>query len=479
MISSYIKKTYKLSAIALIFAVSSCDVLEPKYYMGQAADELFKSPDGIKSASTGMYDIFQHSEFLGGRMQIYSDIRGVDVNPSPFFSGLSSFNLSSSDGFIQNAWTGAYRAIYECNLFIENLSRTNGVITDDEKSSYYAEARFLRGVCYFYMVNFWGQQYTQQGDLGVPLVLRTYDGTSSVNGSAAQPRASVEKVYQQIVDDLEFAEKNLPLSWNDEYRNRVRATSSAASAMLSRVYLYLKDYDKCIEEANKVISPSSGNRKFQLATDLKADCFSSNQQRLASKEIIFWIAMSSSDNPGANNSLGQHYGANNRADISVSKSYLNLLEKGDKRLDLLTLKNGMYFCNKYPNGTQDWAPIIRYSEVLLNKAEALAKLSSSIVDANALQIINSIRARSSATPLLPESFSSKHEFINTILDERRRELAFEGNASFDLFRNERGIPSGRGTSSAAEIPYPSNLFAAPIPSTDMQRNKNLVQNNGY
>jgi hypothetical protein len=77
------------------------------------------------------------------------------------------------------------------------------------------------------------------------------------------------------------------------------------------------------------------------------------------------------------------------------------------------------------------------------------------------------------------SFASRTQFIQFILNERRRELAFERHASFDHFRNGKGIPARRGVATAAEIPFPNNLFAAPIPSVEMMRSPNLIQNEGY
>lgn len=469
-----------LSVIATVaIGLTSCDVLDSDYYMGEPTDKVFSTPEGIRSAAVGMYDLLQHPEFLGGRMQIYADLRGLDVNASPFFSSIYSFNLLSSDPFIEKAWTGAYRSIYECNLFLENIANVkDDVMPSEERIEHEAEARFLRATCYFYMVNFWGQQYTPQGNLGVPLVLRSFDCNSAVNGSAAMPRETADNIYKQITNDLLFAEKNLPLTWSSECENRTRATQIAASAMLSRVYLYQKKYKEAIDEANLVITPPQKSRVPSLAKDLKTDCFTSNEKRKISSEIIFWVGMNATDNPNTNNAIGQHYGATKLAHISVSSSFINLFEASDKRLDLIATKGSIKYCNKYPNGIEDWAPIIRFAEVLLNKAEALAQNDASI-NKEALQIINDIRARSGASSISASQLGGKQDLIQLILDERRRELAFEGLSSFDLFRNGKGIPAQRGVATAPEITYPNNLFAAPIPSIEVQRNTKLVQNNGY
>lgn len=465
--------------VACTLLTSSCDVLDTKYYMGQSTKDLYSTANGVRSAAIGMYDAFQNSEFMGGRMQIYSDVRGVDVNPSAFFESFSNFNFTSSDGYIQSLWIAAYRTIYQCNLFIDNASKIRpSLMSDQEKNGYIAEGYFLRAVAYFYMINFWGQQYTPKGDLGIPLVLYSFDGSNVFGDKAAMPRATVKMVYSQIISDLLYAEANLPSTWKSNLMDRTRATKVAASAMLSRVYLYNKDYSKAVEKADKIIGAAGGERSLGLASDLKADCFSDNSNRMSSAEILFWLGMNSTDNPGGSFAMGMHYGASNRGDITVSTAYLNLFDAGDKRLALLTQKGDVTYCNKYPNGSQDWVPVIRYTEVLLNKAECLAQQSAAI-NSEALELVNLVRKRSGASVKVQSDFPTKGSFIDFILDERRRELAFEGCASYDLFRNGKGIPAGRGVSTAPAIDYPSTLFAAPIPFVDMQRNPNLVQNEGY
>jgi hypothetical protein len=165
----------------------------------------------------------------------------------------------------------------------------------------------------------------------------------------------------------------------------------------------------------------------------------------------------------------------------VSTNFLNIFEQAtDTRFTTLLIKKGeAYYCNKYANGSYNWAPIIRYAEVLLNKAEALAQQDAGI-NAEALTIINNVRTRSSIGAKAASDFSGKADFIDFVLSERRRELAFEGHGSFDLFRNGKGIEAGRATAAAAAIPYPNDLFALPIPQADITKAPGiLIQNPGY
>jgi hypothetical protein len=471
------KKIYNIKVLLASFVLGSfmlsCDVLDQPYYMGYDADAIFNDPEKIRSAAIGMYDAFQNAEFLGGRAQIYADIRGMDVNPVSYFGAVSTHDgtLTAANSIVQNAWTGAYRTLFEINLFLENIDSHPGVVPAAEEQRFIAEAKFLRAVVYFYTLNLWGQQYTKDGTgLGVPLVLRSFDGGNAFSDEAKIPRSTVDEVYNQIIKDLEEAQ-SLPSKLDDPYENISRANANAVNAFLSRVYLYKKQYAEAISAANAV----SG---YDLEDDVATGVFT-YPPPTDSKEILFFVAMSNTDNPNTNNALGQHYGADYRGDITVSNNFLSLFDIDDTRLSLLKQKNSSSYCNKYANGSYNWAPVIRYAEVLLNKAEALAQQNSG-VSAEAVTIINQIRARSNTGGKQVTDFATKADLIEFILAERRRELAFEGHGSFDLFRNGKGIDAGRATALAAAIPYPSNLFALPIPQADITKAPGiLVQNPGY
>ncbi len=462
------------------FIFTSCDeetLDNNPYYMGDSADQIYKDAKKIAAADFGLYDALQNAEFLGGRAQIYVDARGLDVNPPSYFGLMSTFNPTSGDGITTLAWQGAYRTVGECNAFLAGIedAKKDNIITAEEYNIYASDARFIRGLVYFYALNFWGQMYVaESANLGIPLATKAYDGTTGFTEATKLARSTITESYDFILTDLQFAASNLPATREDEYKGKATATSAGANALLSRVYLYLKDYPKAIEYANKVTG-------YTLAPSV----ISALSDPANSKESIFSIAMNFSDNPNTNNSLGQHYGAAKRADITVSSSYLGLLSAtDDRKTECLAVKGSNTYTAKYvATGNADWAPIIRYAEVLLNKAEALAKKTNATASelAEAVSILNLVHKRSDATKTyLATDFATTGALVEEILLERRRELAFEGHASFDLFRNGKGIPAGRGVATAAAIPYPSNYFALPIPNDDITKAGDvLIQNKGY
>jgi hypothetical protein len=136
------------------------------------------------------------------------------------------------------------------------------------------------------------------------------------------------------------------------------------------------------------------------------------------------------------------------------------------------------FTTKYPDAVNnsDDSPVIRTTEIYLNRAEALAELNG--VNAESLQIINTLRTRAGLPSFVTGDFASSAAFMNTILDERRKELAFEGHRRNDLLRKGRNLRPIGDTNFAAAA-FGQNLTIFPIPQREMDLNTNLVQNSGY
>ena len=456
-------------AVCVATALPSCrKALFEEPVTSLSPESAFETPERVEKAAVGMYDQLQNREFLGGRALIYSDIRGIDANPNAQFGIMYQFNtLTSSDATVGLAYGAAYRTIGEINLFLKNLANASKVVTPEKNSQYTGEAAFLRSVTYFYLVNLWAQPYnfTQGGShLGVPLALTSSDAPFDPANLIA--RNTVAEVYAQIEKDLLEAETKLPVAYGDaSFSDVARATKGAAQAMLARLYLYKGDYTKANTYADKVIA--SG--KYALNAD-PVTTF----RTYTTKESIFSVAHNGGDNPNTNHALGQHYAPDKRGDITVSTDYVGLMDQAnDLRFKNLIVKNaaGSFFTSKY-QGTSEWVPVVRYAEILLIKAEALANLST-VVDPVALGLVNQVRTRSKAAIVAP---ATKAALISAILNERRIELAFEGHGIFDFLRTGRGIPAHSNINAQ---PYGSDYVVLPIPKHETDINTNLVQNKGY
>ena len=436
----------------------------------------FSSPERIEKAAIGMYSALQNPNWGSGRNLIYADIQGLDVNPNPYFNNVGYFNqMRPNDGTVTSAWTAAYNTIYTANLFRKNLLPVQSTIPTEKADQYIGESTFIRAYNYFYLVNFWGQTYTDpkgpENNLGVPLVLEAAEDPFGATNLIS--RSTVKEVYDQIEADLLDAEAKLPVSYADLNSTISRATKGAARGLLMRMYLYQGNWVKAQEYADLLIN--SGMYKLNATPEITYRNYLTNER-------IFSVAFSGSNNPDRNNALSAHYSPTVRGDLSVSNAFLSLMDTAvDLRYKNLVMKtkqgaNNVFWTTKYTNFA-DWAPVLRYAEVLLVKAEAMARLANPAgpADPLAVELLNQIRTRSKAAPVNP---ATNQDLIADILRERRIELAFEGQAYFDLQRTHQDIPPH--ASILSPIPYGTTYRVWPIPQREINiMTTGLEQNPGY
>ena len=465
----------------LLLGAAGCNVLQQDPYNALTEADAYANADRISKSAIGMYDALQNAEFLGGRALIYSDVRSDDTNASPFFSTIANpASILPNDTYVTNAWSGGYRTLYGVNYFLQQIAANTGKTTAALENQYIGEAEYIRALVYFNLVNLYAQPYNFTADashLGVPIQLTAPDAVAAFDPSQNLPRATVKQVYEQMEKDLLDALTKLPETYLTTFDRTGRATKDAARTLLSRLYLYKGDYTNAAKYSGDIIAGGRHTLNASPATPFTATSYQTS-------ESIFSVAMNTSDNPNTNNALGQHYGGKNRADITVTP-YARIdttqFHSKDRRRTLLLTSAAvlptaaqLVYTLKYNNASFDYVPIHRYSEVLLNSAEALAQLSTG-VSANAILLLNQVRSRSlpniSAYPAYTSaSFTSKQALIDAILFERRLELAFEGQRYYDLLRYKR---------SSSRFTYGDQRAIFPIPLVDIQQNPNLVQNPGY
>jgi len=465
----------------LLMGATGCNVLNQDPATAVTPDYAFANADRIASASYGMYDALQNAEFLGGRALIYGDARSDDTNASSYFSTITNPAATlPNDAYATNAWTGGYRTIFGVNYFLQQLALNTGKTTPALETQYTAEGKYIRALVYFNLVNLFAQPYNFTADAshaGVPIQLMAANSVQAFEPSQNLPRSTVKQVYDQIEKYLLEALPGLPDNYATAFDRTGRATKDAARTLLSRMYLYKADYTNAAKYSGDVITGARHALNSSPAIPFTSTSYQTT-------ESIFSVAMNTSDNPNTNNSLGQHYGSGFRRDITVTPyariDSTRFRSKDLRRTQLLTsgstypAANVLVFTTKYSNGSADYVPIHRYSEVLLNRAEALAQLDAAI-SADAITLLNTVRRRSLPNiPAYPSftaaSFANKQALIDAILFERRIELAFEGHRYYDVLRY-KGNP-GR-------VSYGDNRVVLPIPLVDIQQNPNLVQNPGY
>ncbi len=329
-------------------------------------------------------------------------------------------------------WNTLYRHIAHANNIIDIIDEMPRS-TDDEKKQYHrvkGEAYFLRGQFYFALANLYGKAYdpeTASADLCVPLKLTPhveYDKSKPTQFS----RASVQEVYNQVVADLLVAQEHLTISPQNARFRLHRASAEAASLLLSRVYLYMQDWEKAEIEARKVMS----SPHFALTTIAS---FKPEEPFLKRglTEIIFSQGANYVATSNLNFSLT---GA--ASDFCVTRNLYDLYDEYDVRKSTFFAINGstdsVRLTNKYQRGLElnhisdGWA--LRMAEAYLNAAEACAMQGGRENDANV--VLSQLRRE--RIHYYQDKTYSGEQLLQEIRNERRRELCFEGHRWFDLRR---------------------------------------------
>lgn len=482
-----------ITSTIVIITLVSCEkkVLEIIPNDRISAVGAFSTPTKIENAVLGGYNALQSANFLSGRALIYVDLLAEDTyDRTLFFGDIARYTMLSNNAVAAGVWNAGYSTIVTANRNAENVSANVGIITAAKAKELVAECLFVRAVSHFYLVNFFAQPYNftpGATHIGIPIITENF---TTNDPAANKPRATVAAVYSSIINDLTTALADLPASYSTVYATKTRATKAAAAALLARVHLYKEDYANAKLVSQNIINGQFGT--FALRPTPNGAFGPGNYQ---TNETIWSIPSNVSDNPGTNNALPQHYSGAGRADLPVSPSFLSIntnpyFALDDRRRTMIA--NGVgaasstLYTTKYPDVATraDWAPIIRYAEVLLINAEASANIATG-VDPDAVTKLNMVRDRSriSAPQYSVLSFANKTMLLDAIIGERRIELAYEGHRFWDLMRTKRSVSNKYDTDGIAVLPVltpGSNKAVFPIPQTEIDKSRNvLVQNPGY
>jgi len=156
---------------------------------------------------------------------------------------LTSLNTLNSNGTLGQVWTGLYRAIGECNSFVQNVQ--GGSLTDDQKNFYAAQARFIRGLCYYNLAGIFGD---------VPLRISASD-VDSLN----MARTPVADVYNQVATDWKFAAQYLPGELTSDQASYSMPTKYTAFAYLAKLYWMLGSKENSSSSPNWAIAKAYGD----------------------------------------------------------------------------------------------------------------------------------------------------------------------------------------------------------------------------
>ncbi len=412
-------------------------------------------------------------------------------------------NIDPTYYFFTNLWSACYSGIGRTNVAIENITKMpESAISDSIKTNLLGQARFLRALHYMNLAIYFQD---------VPLITKPQTLAESY-----VPKNTFKEVSDQVIADFKYAADALPVAYPASQLGY--ATKGAALGLLARMQLYNKDFQGVVETTNTLLTLG-----YILNTNYNTLFTPAGE---TSREILFQVRFSTTVNDNRSN-FAATYGSTPKVDhlvmpnvvndyyctdgkpITTSPLYRPLTPKvaRDPRLtatvyfkgdvfitDVGTVFNTAnhatnYGLKKYitssgpvASGSGQDFYVIRYADVLLMRAEALAELNQLT---EVYTLVDAVRQRT--TVVMPKIANaegtnlSQKALIDIVRHERRVELAFEGLRFYDLKRWGT-MQQACAAAIADNIPgyqvvyrgKKSEIF--PIPASEIRANANLVQN---
>jgi hypothetical protein len=471
-------------SIILLFLSSCSDFLKEEVYTQYDPATFLQTEEGINSVLVASYSNMQVNASMRDRMYLLNEFPGdimwewggsLESTAVLFMA----YSWDSQSTMFSTPWQQYYESIRNANSLLDNIDKVTALSADKVKQ-FKAEATFIRAADYYYLWESFG-----------PVPLITTASVLNLNPL----RATDEEFNTFISTELQSAANDLPLTqslWG-------KATKGAALALLGKFYLNTHQWQKSADVNKQVIDLN----KYKLFSGDIKNMFA--VQNEVNDEVIL-------TSPALTTLHGNNYMAhafppnypiqsnwlNYGAMFCVYNSWVKTYDASDKRLGWFlftyTETNGKVHnlldpkdagkavrCFKYvpdPAAVSEShgndVPMIRYAEVLLNRAEALNELGGPTQES--VDLLNQIRKRAGIQEYLVSSFPSKDAMRDSLLNERGWEFVAEGMRRMDLIRQGKLISKAiaRGASNAKDY-----MTRFPIPLNEIKANPKLVQNTGY
>lgn len=472
--------------------LSSCDdylQLEPKDSLIQ--QEFWQTKEHVSAAVAGCYASMNQSAFTD-RLLKWGELRAEML--VSLRAGNNERNMLKNFILPSNSitdWGAFYKVINHCNLvleFTDQAQQNDLSFTIEEANTFKAEAKAIRSLVYFILVRNFKE---------LPLITTA---TSTTEVDFFPPNSTEQQIIDQIIFDLVGDENNdgaiehLELNYLESTaHDKGRMTKAAAYTLLSDVYLWNSQYDKCIEACNEV----QNTIKYSLEDGI--DWFNNiflfgNSSKESIFELQFDNLVNSTLNNAYNNSnptyaaysgirpLFSEFPDDVRARFSTFGTE-NQIFKFAGVDEVPTYRAQAEFFNNHI--------FYRYADVLLIKAEAyiLSETQQDLTEAN--RLIDLVHFRATGVPL--DVNLDEQSLLEALLLERQKEFAYEGKRWYDLLRFDRRdnfenelilelvfIKAGNDDFEQIFSSYsdPEGYFL-PINQTELNLNPNLVQNPYY
>lgn len=452
----------------------------------QNVDDFLKDPNNAIQLVNGVYskqlDYNMYSFSWIGITSIISD--DADKGSTPSDSGvdkgkMDNLTFTSSSISFSDVWEGRYQLIGRANTALFYLEQFD--IDETQKNRFIGEVKFLRALSYFDLVRCFG---------GVPLVTTKIDiNDSEAINNTVYTRKTKQETYAQIEADLLDAIDRLPLKSVYATNDLGRASKGAAQALLAKAYLYQEKWQQAYDVSGLVMSsgqyallPNYADVWREVGENSSESIY--EVQATLTKGLIDYTNV---QGPRGTPDLGWGF---NTPSLTLVNSY----EAGDLRkaatvmfvpsvlwdgfIAPLTWTNPRYNYKAYQSTVaESWdgnrgqtaknLRILKYSDILLIRAEAAFHIG---MTSEAVDRISEIRVRAGLSAVTSVTLQS-------ILKERRAEMAMEHDRWFDIVRTGQG-PTAMSLDGKSFIVGIHELF--PIPQDQIIASDNrLTQNPGY
>lgn len=461
---------FKISLVALVaFGFVACENnlnIDPPTSLDAAAG--FKTKQDVEAAINGCYSSLQSANYLGIRYNIFADMTAdnvTHVGTFPSFQQIANRTIFPDNVEISNMWANVYSGINRMNNVI--LSAPKVEDKSFAATVAVAEARAIRAFQHFNLLRFFGGGETgfgKSGGVGIPISTSV---VATATDAVIIPRATEAEVWAAIIDDLDFASKNIPAATN-KAPSTGRIGKWAAFALKSRAHLYRGDWALAEATADSVISKGG-------YTLLKGAEYGNLYLSKNTSESI-WELQFDPTNIAQTAFFYYTTARGGRNEVSSSNALRDAHEAADLRRGInFTARDTAVVTSTVPasktikftrvDGTDNQI-LVRLAEMYLIRAEARA-MQNKFVDA--LADLNIIRVRAGLTPSVA---ATQADLILAIEKERRIELAHEGHRWFDLRRYNK----------LSTLPSFTQTFRAlwPLPQREIiNGGGKIAQNTGY
>lgn len=482
------KKKLIIFTVGLGLFMSSCEKMievEPKNQISTGA--ALATVGGYESLLNSAYVRLIGFGYYGRDFALMGDVMSDNAYTElTYANGRYISQNVNNVGAQFDIWGTSYSIINEVNTIIDNIDGLNDPNGQSKKAGLKAEALALRAMVYFDLARVYGYEPVNVAtagagfNLSVPLRLKA---TAGLPDAVQVPRATVAQVYKSIEDDLKASIALFP---SGASASQFRLNKGAAYALLGKSYLYSGRWAEAVTAFDDAMN--TANTAARLAA---AGQYAAAFKAAPNTESLFEVVLNPTTQlggvTGSNNSLytyshpSGYNGLSTFGGQTVSDELFALFTPGDDRRAMIFQYGGtssvpapLYnWSDKYSGARgpyADYVKVIRYADVLLMKAEALAEQTQYPA---AAALVTTLRTNRNATGVTVPTDATIKDFIQ---DERRRELFFEGQRWFDLKRRGLGITKPAKTG-VGTIPATDFRLLAPIPNSEVILG--LQKNPGY